>query len=105
MMMWSKFSSLNLAAAVQLVAYELKLAENCNAMESIKPTPLATSYDMELFYQHLKEALLTLRFLNANNPRKLLERLRRLFNRARPEKNEINILRGILTAIVSQSEK
>ena len=53
---------------------------------------------MELFYEHLEQALLDIGFLNPRQPKRLMMRLRRLFNRARPDQNEINILRGILKA-------
>jgi tRNA C32,U32 (ribose-2'-O)-methylase TrmJ len=53
---------------------------------------------MELFYVHLEQTLKEILFLNPAQPRKLMMRLRRLFNRARPDQNEMNILRGILTA-------
>jgi tRNA C32,U32 (ribose-2'-O)-methylase TrmJ len=53
---------------------------------------------MELLYVHLEQALKDIRFLNPAQPRKLMMRLRRLFNRARPDQNELNILRGILAA-------
>jgi tRNA C32,U32 (ribose-2'-O)-methylase TrmJ len=53
---------------------------------------------MERFYRHLEETLIALDFLDPSNPRMLMRRLRRLYNRARPDANEVNILRGILTA-------
>jgi tRNA (cytidine32/uridine32-2'-O)-methyltransferase len=53
---------------------------------------------MERFYAHLEATLVQLQFLDPANPRHLMRRLRRLYNRARPDENEINILRGILTA-------
>ena len=53
---------------------------------------------MERFYVHLEQALVELEFLDPANPRQLMRRLRRLYNRARPDENEINILRGILAA-------
>ena len=59
----------------------------------------ATAEEMELFYRHLEETLIAIDFLDADNPRQLMRRLRRLFARARPNENEINILRGVLTAI------
>lgn len=94
------FSSLNLAQAVQIIAYELR-------MRHLDPVPHvetsqnthATSTDMELFYTHLEKTLIEIDFLKPSNPRKLLQRLRRLFNRARLETTEVNILRGILTQI------
>ena len=54
--------------------------------------------EMERFYAHLEHALVELEFLDPRNPRHLMRRLRRLFNRARPDNNEMNILRGILSA-------
>jgi tRNA C32,U32 (ribose-2'-O)-methylase TrmJ len=54
---------------------------------------------MEYFYTHLENVLTDLRFLDPDNPRHLMRRLRRLFVRARPDQNELNILRGILTAV------
>jgi len=95
------FSSLNLAAAVQLVAYEIKMTQQPNTkMTTIIDTQeLANAEEMHSFYQHLQEILAAIKFLDLKNPRKVLSRLKILFNRARVQKNEINILRGILTAI------
>jgi tRNA C32,U32 (ribose-2'-O)-methylase TrmJ len=53
---------------------------------------------MEGLFEHLEQTLLDIRFLNPRQPKRLMMRLRRLFNRARPDQNEINILRGILKA-------
>ena len=61
--------------------------------------PPATSEELEYFYTHLEQVLMEIGFLNVNNPRTLMRRLRRLFVRAHPDKNEVNILRGILTAV------
>ena len=58
---------------------------------------LATNEDLERFYTHLEETLLHIGYLNPNAPKKLFERLRRLYSRARLEKEEINLLRGVLT--------
>jgi tRNA (cytidine32/uridine32-2'-O)-methyltransferase len=95
-----KFSSLNLAMAVQILTYELRMASN------LDPGPVfesevapATGEEMENFYTHLEKVFLDLGFLNPDNPRFLMRRMRRLFIRARPDKNEANILRGFLTAI------
>ncbi len=95
------YASLNLAAAVQVTAYELFVAHvtkdsdegNC----ALKHTPVSAG-EMERFYEHLEATLVQLEFLDPANPRHLMRRLRRLYNRARPDQNEINILRGILTA-------
>jgi tRNA/rRNA methyltransferase/tRNA (cytidine32/uridine32-2'-O)-methyltransferase len=59
----------------------------------------ATAGEMEHFYRHLEELLLAARFLDPDNPRHLMKRLRRLFARAEPDMNEINILRGILASL------
>lgn len=98
------FSSLNLAAAVQLVAYEIKMAQQTNAVltTTTDTQELATGEEMQSFYQHLQQTLAMIKFLDLKNPRKVLSRLKLLFNRARVQKNEINILRGILTAIQSR---
>lgn len=94
------FSSLNLAMAVQVLTYELRAAGiDRDVPEYEADAPLATSDDMEHFYAHLEKVLLDIRFLDPDNPRHLMRRLRRLFIRARPDHNEVNILRGILTAV------
>ncbi len=92
------FSSLNIAMAVQVISYELRLASIEAQSPEPPEVPPATSEEMEFFFEHL-EAVLTIRgFLNPENPRTLMRRLRRLFVKASPDHNEINILRGILTA-------
>jgi TrmH family RNA methyltransferase len=95
------YSSLNLAAAVQLIAYELFVARTAspadNRDDARAHVPVSAG-EMERFYAHLEHTLVELGFLDPANPRQLMRRLRRLYNRARPDANEINILRGILTA-------
>lgn len=94
------FSSLNLAMAVQVLSYELRCASIINEGPVFEAeSPPATSKEMEHFYEHLERVLTDIRFLHPENPRHLMRRLRRLFIRARPDKNEANILRGILTAV------
>ena len=94
------FSSLNLAMAVQVVAYELLLAsDTAPSLAPVREKPLASAGEMEHFYVHLERALVARGFLNPDNPRHLMRRLRRLFNRAELDTNEINILRGILSAL------
>ena len=94
------FSSLNLGMAVQVLTYELRAAGIDRDQPDYEPdAPLATSEEMEHFYAHLEEVLTDIRFLDPDNPRHLMRRLRRLFVRARPDQNEVNILRGILTAV------
>ncbi len=94
-----EFSSLNLAMAVQVVTYEIRAAEAEKPAGYESDTPPASSEEMEHFYAHLEQVLTDVNFLDPENPRHLMRRLRRLFIRARPDKNEVNILRGILTAV------
>jgi TrmH family RNA methyltransferase len=95
-----EFSSLNLAMAVQVLTYELRLAGRDEPRPYYEAdAPMATSAELEYFYTHLERVLTDIRFLDPTNPRHLMRRLRRLFIRAEPDKNEINILRGILTAV------
>lgn len=97
----SEFSSLNIAAAVQIMTYEIKMASNASpqGLENVKADELASNKEMELFYEILGALLIELEFLNPKNPSKLMRRIRCLFNRARVEKLEFNVLMGILTAI------
>jgi tRNA/rRNA methyltransferase len=110
------YSSLNLAQAVQVLAYELRLAylaegEPGEALLSTgavgasgaplaTPSPLATSDDIERMYVHLENALIALEFLDPANPKKLMSRLRRLFARSGLEREEVNIVRGIAKHIL-----
>ena len=96
-----EYSSLNLAMAVQLMCYELRMTNldaklDGSAGEAIL-NPLATNDELERFYAHLEETLLHIGYLNPSAPKKLFERMRRLYSRARLEKEEVNLLRGVLT--------
>ena len=93
------FSSLNLAMAVQVLTYEIRAAQADKHPSYEADAPLATSAELERFYGHLEQVLTDLQFLDPDNPRYLMRRLRRLFIRARPDQNELNILRGILTSV------
>lgn len=95
------YGSLNLAAAVQVLAYELRMAEpeGDKIQASHREAPPATAEEMANFYEHLQRVLVEIGFLDPENPRQLMRRLRRLFNRVQPDQNEINILRGILSAV------
>ncbi len=95
------YSSLNLAMAVQIMTYELRLAthEPGPRKSAGDAFPPATLEEMEHFYNHLESAMVGAGFLNPDNPRHLMRRLRRLYNRAQPDQNELNILRGILSAL------
>ncbi len=93
------FSSLNIAMAVQVVCYELRLATLDAAAATEPEIPPATLEEMEHFYNHLETVLEHTGFLDPDNPRTLMRRLRRLFIRSAPDQNEVNILRGILTSV------
>lgn len=94
------YASLNLAAAVQVVAYELSMAWRSGGLgDETGKVDLATAGELHHFYAHLQRALVGSGFLDPDNPRQLMRRLKLLFNRARLDKTEINILRGILTAM------
>ena len=97
----SEFSSLNLAAAVQILAYEIHL--NSLIAPTTQPAPshdaFANAHEVQLFYQRLQQTLATIGFLKQNSPRKLMPRLRRLFNRTHLEKMELDLLMGILKKI------
>ncbi|MCH7897898.1 MAG: RNA methyltransferase [Proteobacteria bacterium] len=99
------FSSLNLAMAVQVLTYEIRAAQSEKRAVYEADAPLATSEEMEHFYTHLERVLTDLQFLDPDNPRFLMRRLRRLYIRARPDQNELNILRGILTSVDRSREK
>ena len=102
-----EYSSLNLAQAVQIMSYELRVAAMGVADISLPPLDWEPVDDeqMERLFEHLEQTLLEIRFLNPKQPKKLMMRLRRLFKRARPDQNEINILRGILKASQESASK
>jgi len=89
-------SSLNVAAAVQVMCYELRMAVLGATIPNVAPVALASNEELEGFFQHLEQTLLHIGFLNPQAPKKLMSRLRRLYARAGLEKDEINLLRGIL---------
>lgn len=97
-----EYSSLNLAAAVQTLCYEVRMAflqssEQPEVQEEEGDYPL--NDDLERFYVHLEKTLSSTGFIVPNHPGMVMTKLRRLFNRARPESPELNILRGILSSI------
>ena len=101
------FSSLNIAAAVQVITYEIRVANlqgasEVNGNNNEEHVALATMEEMEQFYDHLWQTLIDIGFVDPAKPRLLARRLRRLFNRSRLDKNEFNMLRGILTAAQAQ---
>ena len=101
-----EFSSLNVAAALQVVAYELFYAAigNPAAKATTAMEPLATGEQMESFFSHLEGVLRDIRFLHpTKHESSILRRLRRMFQRAQLEEKEIHLLRGILTAVQRRS--
>ena len=117
-----EYTSLNLAMSVQVISYEIRRAylAQMHSGQDVAEVPqddnqltglslgvdpqnwdqeFSTSQDMELFFDHLERALVKIDFHDPDNPRQLMTRLRRLFQRIRPDKMEMNILRGILTSI------
>lgn len=99
-----EYASLNLGAAVQVLCYELRLAAFAGSPPVASKTvpfasPPATNEDVERFYAHLERVMIETGFLDPQKPRRLLPKLRRLFSRAELERDEINILRGILDAV------
>jgi tRNA/rRNA methyltransferase len=93
-----QYSSLNLAAAVQVFSYELRMATSMEEPPLAMPE-LATHDEVEGFYGHLESLMSEVGFLDPEHPKKLMPRVRRLFARARLERDEVNILRGILKAL------
>ena len=102
------FASLNIAAAVQVICYELhKAALDCCGLDAVTPEqPLPVSAEqMALLYEHMKQSLLDLGFYDPERPRQLMRRLIRLFNRLQLDENEYNIIRGILAAAQEAANK
>jgi tRNA/rRNA methyltransferase len=94
------YSSLNLAQAVQVIAYELRVAALGGAVPAARGERLATVQDIEGLYAHLEEAAIASKFLAPGSGSKLRERWRRLFSRVPAfEREEVNILRGLLNAL------
>lgn len=99
-----EYSSLNLAAAVQVMAYVLRRT----ALRETFEQPVLDAADLgevERFYAHLEETMVRIGFLNPAAPKRLMPKLRRLFSRTRLQKEEINILRGMLSAMEKHSQK
>jgi len=96
----SEYSSLNLAAAVQVIAYELKMSfdPTIEAGRIGEKREAINADDLEHLYGHFEESLVTIGFLDPEQPKNLMRRLRRLFNRAELDRNELQILHGILRA-------
>lgn len=105
-----EYSSLNLAMAVQILAYEVRIAWLATQEEG-KEAPVVedqTQYpsvdDLERFYGHLEQVLLKTGFIRTSHPGQIMSKLRRLYTRARPETQELNILRGMLSSIDNEKK-
>ncbi|HWH47246.1 MAG TPA: RNA methyltransferase [Burkholderiales bacterium] len=94
-----EYSSLNLAQAVQVFAYELGMSAGGAVPHTQAFANVATHEELEGFYQHLEDVFHKSGFLDPQEPKRLMQRMRRLFARARLEKEEVNILRGFLRAV------
>jgi TrmH family RNA methyltransferase len=96
----SEYSSLNLGMAVQVIAYEIWLAMRPGAPAVVpREVPLASAAEMTRLYEHIETVLDEIDFRDRTGGGHLMARIRRLFNRAQLDQNEMNILRGILTAV------
>ena len=98
-----QYSSLNIAAAVQVFSYEVAMGLGATVPAQAQDER-ASAEEVNGFYRHLEQALVDIRFLDPDNPRQLMRRLKRLFNRAELDKTEVQILRGILTAAQKQAD-
>jgi tRNA (cytidine32/uridine32-2'-O)-methyltransferase len=102
------YSSLNLGMAVQVICYEILQASLAGEQdESHWDLDFASAADIEHLFDHLEKTLVQVKFHDPENPRQLMTRFRRLFNRIRPDQMEVNMLRGFLTGVnnLDKSEK
>lgn len=104
-----EFSSLNLAAAVQILTYEIyKQAQSrhthndlstFNGLSTLPIRDMATREEIAGLMAHLRDVMISTRFLNMHQPKRLLQRLLRIIHRAALDKTEVNIIRGFLSAV------
>ena len=102
------YASLNLAQAVQILAYECRVAAMGEQREPMNigfQGAAATAEQIEGLFQHLERALIEIEFLNPDQPKKLMPRIRRLFSRTGLETEEVNILRGIATQMIERRKR
>ncbi|HEX7047574.1 MAG TPA: tRNA (cytosine(32)/uridine(32)-2'-O)-methyltransferase TrmJ [Gammaproteobacteria bacterium] len=102
-----EYSSLNLGAAVQVLSYEIRMAALAGQVQDAREpeAPPATHGELERLYSHLEAVLDSREFLDRHNPEHLMRRLRRLYSRARLDQNEVQILRGMLTALAPDAPR
>ncbi len=97
-----EYSSLNLAMAVQIITYEVRMAflqSQEVAQQEFTESPYPLVDDLERFYQHMEQLMLNSGFIREANPGQVMSKMRRLYARARPERDELNILRGMLSSL------
>lgn len=98
-----EYSSLNLAMAVQIIAYEVRMAwlqaQEGEQVAAAEESPYPLVDDLERFYQHMEKMMLASGFIRENAPGQVMSKMRRLFTRARPERDELAILRGMLSSL------
>jgi TrmH family RNA methyltransferase len=95
----SDYSSLNIASAVQILSYECRMGSTDSKESSHQlDEELISNKEMEGFYQHLEKALIEVEFLDPENPRYLMPRLRRMYGRIAVTRSELSLLRGMLSA-------
>ncbi|MEJ5991164.1 RNA methyltransferase [Ramlibacter sp. PS3R-8] len=99
------YGSLNLAAAIQVIAYEWRMALGGFDAPPAAPTPAADAAAVAGMLRHWEEALVDVGFLDPAAPKKLMPRLNQLFNRAQPTPEEIHILRGVAKAMADAARK
>ena len=102
------YSSLNLAAAAQVICYELFVASDqpqTSSIGDLGEEALASSEQMESFYQHLLETMADIGFLHPERSKSIMRRLRRLFNRSQLDTKEVDILRGIFRFAQNHNQK
>ena len=93
-----EYSSLNLAAAVQIACYEVAQAAGLHGLAPARAFDAATGEDLEGLFEHFERSMVASGYLDPKRPGKLMERLRRLFGRTRVERSEVRALRGMLEA-------
>ena len=95
--------------AVQVIAYEVRMAwlakQEAGDTVQAEETPYPLVDDLERFYGHLEQTLLSTGFIREGHPGQVMNKLRRMFTRARPESQELNILRGILASIEQKNKE
>ena len=99
-----EYPVLNVSQAIQLVCYELRRATRVIDPASLEPAPYR-QHEMVLFFEHLERVLRRVNFIIPQHEGRVLDKLRRYFNRTRPEKAEMGMLRGILNAVEETLER